>query len=517
MMIAVTQTRREITVRSARLDYVEIDKRVAVLPTYDTTIPATPTDTKAPSTKLLADQLAGKAPRYLTDEATTGPNVGKEYQMYILNGKLLWRPIVALILSIFLPAMADEEAVSVDSVSRETAQEVHFQGTITAPTPTSDSQVATKASSEAAAAGAVSAHDGAADPHHGKFDLAGSAAAITLSGLGAGTAATTNTTTSVATPGVDTLLPTEKAVRDAIAAIPAGVTGTTGTSDGLILAATATSGSLRVTTTGNDANGNLRLGNAVPGTNATYTLVIPIGNTPTTSPADVVQVYGLDNNGGGSASIGLRTESGATFAIGGTGTVADASRVQLSADRYGDFSLGSGVGRSWLIGVGSFNSIVTAHPYLFLKRADEGNFILSAGQSAGYGPAESKIIGAKGAGNHAGGSINIFGGNHNGTSSTEGSVTISNADGTTKVVEVNESKVGLFGVTPAQRQSAATTAVQLTDSSGGTSADTIAAIGATYTQTEVANAIATLAREVERLRTDNAALKTALQNYGLLQ
>ncbi|MDC0657051.1 hypothetical protein N6L27_03475 [Leisingera sp. SS27] len=48
--------------------------------------------------------------------------------------------------------------------------------------------------------------------------------------------------------------------------------------------------------------------------------------------------------------------------------------------------------------------------------------------------------------------------------------------------------------------------VDLTDNSGGTAADTIAAIGATYSQTEVQNAIASLAAKVNEL---NAALQAA--------
>lgn len=46
----------------------------------------------------------------------------------------------------------------------------------------------------------------------------------------------------------------------------------------------------------------------------------------------------------------------------------------------------------------------------------------------------------------------------------------------------------------------------LTDNSGGTAADTIAAIGATYNQAEVRNAIASLAAKVNEL---NAALQAA--------
>ena len=48
--------------------------------------------------------------------------------------------------------------------------------------------------------------------------------------------------------------------------------------------------------------------------------------------------------------------------------------------------------------------------------------------------------------------------------------------------------------------------VDLTDNSGGTGTDTIAAIGATYSQTEVRNAIASLSDKITEL---NAALKAA--------
>lgn len=57
---------------------------------------------------------------------------------------------------------------------------------------------------------------------------------------------------------------------------------------------------------------------------------------------------------------------------------------------------------------------------------------------------------------------------------------------------------------------AALTAQTLTDNSGGSASDTIAAIGATYDQAEVANAIASLADEINKLRADNAAQKTAI-------
>ena len=51
-----------------------------------------------------------------------------------------------------------------------------------------------------------------------------------------------------------------------------------------------------------------------------------------------------------------------------------------------------------------------------------------------------------------------------------------------------------------------TAITDLTDNSGGTSGDTIAAIGGTYSQTEVANAIASLAAKINEL---NAALQAA--------
>lgn len=40
----------------------------------------------------------------------------------------------------------------------------------------------------------------------------------------------------------------------------------------------------------------------------------------------------------------------------------------------------------------------------------------------------------------------------------------------------------------------------LTDNSGGTVADTIAAIGATYSQSEVANAVASLAAKIQAIK-----------------
>lgn len=51
-----------------------------------------------------------------------------------------------------------------------------------------------------------------------------------------------------------------------------------------------------------------------------------------------------------------------------------------------------------------------------------------------------------------------------------------------------------------------TAVVDLTDNSGGTAADTIAAIGATYDQAEIRNAVASLAAKINEL---NAALQAA--------
>lgn len=50
----------------------------------------------------------------------------------------------------------------------------------------------------------------------------------------------------------------------------------------------------------------------------------------------------------------------------------------------------------------------------------------------------------------------------------------------------------------------------LTNNSGGTASDTIAAIGSSYTQSEVANAVASLAKKINDLR-------TALVSSGVLK
>ncbi len=55
-------------------------------------------------------------------------------------------------------------------------------------------------------------------------------------------------------------------------------------------------------------------------------------------------------------------------------------------------------------------------------------------------------------------------------------------------------------VAPHLKRNVSQTAItSLTDSSGGTASDTIAAIGATYDQAEVRNAVASLAAKIEAL------------------
>lgn len=58
----------------------------------------------------------------------------------------------------------------------------------------------------------------------------------------------------------------------------------------------------------------------------------------------------------------------------------------------------------------------------------------------------------------------------------------------------------------------AATAAALTDSSGGTASQTIAAIGATYSQAEVRNAVASLADEINKLIVDVASLRSAIND-----
>lgn len=65
---------------------------------------------------------------------------------------------------------------------------------------------------------------------------------------------------------------------------------------------------------------------------------------------------------------------------------------------------------------------------------------------------------------------------------------------------------GITGPVLPASGTATTAIVDLTDNSGGTASDTIAAIGATYTQAEVQNAVASLAAKIAEL---NAALQAA--------
>ena len=57
----------------------------------------------------------------------------------------------------------------------------------------------------------------------------------------------------------------------------------------------------------------------------------------------------------------------------------------------------------------------------------------------------------------------------------------------------------------------AATAAALTDNSGGTASQTIAAIGGTYNQAEVRNAVASLADEINKLITDVADIRAILR------
>jgi hypothetical protein len=79
-----------------------------------------------------------------------------------------------------------------------------------------------------------------------------------------------------------------------------------------------------------------------------------------------------------------------------------------------------------------------------------------------------------------------------------------NPDGETLGLSTTD-KIAFYGVTPIVQRSGAAQ-VALTDSSGGAAADTIAAIGGTYSQTEVANAIASLASKTNELRAALVAL-----------
>lgn len=78
-----------------------------------------------------------------------------------------------------------------------------------------------------------------------------------------------------------------------------------------------------------------------------------------------------------------------------------------------------------------------------------------------------------------------------------------------KVGDSASAKIGFFGTTPAARPSGANQGA-LTDNSGGTASLTIAAIGASYNQGEVRNAVASLAQSVNEIR-------SALVTLGLIK
>ena len=75
-----------------------------------------------------------------------------------------------------------------------------------------------------------------------------------------------------------------------------------------------------------------------------------------------------------------------------------------------------------------------------------------------------------------------------------------NGDGTLLGQDAND-KIGFYGATPVVRRSGAVQAA-LTDSSGGTAnqATGLATITATYNQTIIANAFATLAASINEVR-----------------
>lgn len=86
-------------------------------------------------------------------------------------------------------------------------------------------------------------------------------------------------------------------------------------------------------------------------------------------------------------------------------------------------------------------------------------------------------------------------------------ITLTNNTGVTwpagSIVRV---QLGRAGIDRPGFQRAAGAIVPLTDSSGGTASDTIAAIGATYTQAEVRNAVASLAAKINELAVQVRAL-----------
>ena len=110
-------------------------------------------------------------------------------------------------------------------------------------------------------------------------------------------------------------------------------------------------------------------------------------------------------------------------------------------------------------------------------------------------------------------------------------------NGNTSIGNATSDLIGFFGATKVNQPGAYTqtystgdktvdnpTAGTLTDNSGGTASQTIAAIGGTYNQGEVRNAVASLADEVNKLIIDLANVKQVLnatidtlQETGLVQ
>lgn len=78
--------------------------------------------------------------------------------------------------------------------------------------------------------------------------------------------------------------------------------------------------------------GNFAIGGSTFGTSATKTLGLFIGTEPSTSPADMIQLFTVDVNGAGTASLGLRTEQAVEA---NTDTASHILRVKLNGTVYG--------------------------------------------------------------------------------------------------------------------------------------------------------------------------------------
>lgn len=78
-----------------------------------------------------------------------------------------------------------------------------------------------------------------------------------------------------------------------------------------------------------------------------------------------------------------------------------------------------------------------------------------------------------------------------------------------KVGKAVTDKIGFYNATPVAQRAAAAQ-VALTDNSGGTASDTLAAISGTYSQAEVRNSIASLAAKINEIR-------TVLVNLGFMK